>query len=324
MFNSLKKQTNISLLFLTLLSLTIQLVKAQQLPFYSQYKTNMFMINPGITGTKRTVDIRLNNRMQWVGYSGAPRSLSFSAHNRFYKGKMGAGVAMVQDEIGPYTQMDLSGTFAYHIRFPDVEVSVGARGHYTRYGLDGNKVTLHHTQDPAIDQNMLTTKWVPNASFGFYMYNDRFHFGFSALRFIEPEVKLYKKTKDNDSAGIFKQVTHGNVSLGYNYSSNIDYVLENTLYVNYVVAAPILVDYTVRLHYLNRFFAGMSFRLRDAIVLHAGATFYDCLQISYSYDMLTSNLKPYNKGTHEITLAFSHNFKLNKGKFVHQRYAYMF
>lgn len=43
------------------------------------------MLNPGIAGTKRTIDARFNQRMQWVGYEGAPKTSTFAAHGRFLK-----------------------------------------------------------------------------------------------------------------------------------------------------------------------------------------------------------------------------------------------
>jgi type IX secretion system PorP/SprF family membrane protein len=298
------------------------LLFAQQLPYYTQFKTNMYMINPGITGTKRTVDARLNHRIQWVGDDGAPKTTAFSVHNRFKKGKMGLGLSFLKDEIGPSQQMAIGASYAYHIRFPDVELSLGGAGHVTKYTFDGSKTTVHNAQDPAINMGTSTFDWVPDASFGLYLYNDRFHFGASALHFMEREVELYKA--DTAKKGIIKYATHVNVTLGYNYSNNPDYVMENTIYANYVTGVPVMLDYTVRLHYKSKVFAGVSFRLKDAVALHVGATLFDYLQISYSYDVLISKLKPYSKGSHEIMLSFSHNVRLNKSKFIHQRYAYMF
>src|SRR4051812_45521254 len=82
-------------------------VVAQQMPFYSQYRSNMYMLNPGITGTKRLIDARINYRAQWVGYDDAPRTTSVSVNSRFMKGKMGAGIYMMQDNIGPSKQMNI-------------------------------------------------------------------------------------------------------------------------------------------------------------------------------------------------------------------------
>ena len=60
-----------SFILVLLISLS---AKAQQMPYYTQFRSNEYLQNPAISGTKRTIDARLNYRMQWVGYDGAPRT----------------------------------------------------------------------------------------------------------------------------------------------------------------------------------------------------------------------------------------------------------
>jgi type IX secretion system PorP/SprF family membrane protein len=152
----------------------------QQLPFYTQSKNNAFLINPAITGTKREIDARINYRMQWVGYDQAPKTNSIGIHSRFFKGKMGAGLFLLQDKIGPSEQTHIGAMYAYHIRFPDCELSFGGGGNFTKYTLNGSMITIHNTQDPSIDQNINNSTWLTDANIGLYLYNDRFHFGLSA------------------------------------------------------------------------------------------------------------------------------------------------
>ena len=55
-----------------LLILTSGIVKAQQLPIYSQYMLNDFSMNPAIAGTQNYFDIKSDNRFQWIGITDAP------------------------------------------------------------------------------------------------------------------------------------------------------------------------------------------------------------------------------------------------------------
>lgn len=280
------------------------------------------MLNPGITGTKRTVDARLNHRMQWVGYDGAPTTSTFSAHGRLFKGKVGAGFSFKSDNVGPAKQTEIGLNGAYHLKFPDVELSLGVGGNYTKYEMDGSKITIHNSQDIAINQTLNASVWVPDASFGLYLYNDRFHLGMSALHLTQSKAEFYKN--DTAKEGLVQYVTHANFSLGYNYSPNIDYIFENTLLVSYASGAPITLNITSRLHYKGLVFAGASIRPKDAIALHVGATIKEFVQVSYSYDILTSNVSKYSKGTHEIMLSFSHSIFSRRNRFIHERYSYMF
>ena len=74
--------------------------------------------------------------------------------------------------------------------------------------------------------------------------------------------------------------------------------------------------------------AGLSFRLNDAIALQLGYTIKDNIQISYSYDIITSPLRKYQSGTHELNIVFSSNLGTDKKRrgnkrFIRQKYSYM-
>jgi type IX secretion system PorP/SprF family membrane protein len=313
--------------WLLLFLLDVILSFGQQMPYYSQFKSNTYMLNPGVTGTKRLVDARINYRMQWLGYDDAPRTSNFSLHSRFLKGKMGAGLYVMQDNIGPSKQMNLGASAAFHIRFPDVELSAGLAGNFTKYTLLGNKMFIHNSQDLALDQHVTNSTWVPDASAGIYLYNDRFHLGLSALHMLGSTAEFYKK--DTLKKGLIKYASNVNFTLGYNYAQNPDYVFESTIYGSYVIGVPFNLDYTLRLHYDQKMFAGFSLRLRDAVALHVGVTIFDDYQVSYSYDFLIGKMKNYSSGSHEIMIAFSSTiFKQRRGrvndKFLHQKYGYLF
>lgn len=300
---------------------------SQQMPYYSQFKSNMFMINPAVTGTKRLVDARLNYRMQWLGYDDAPRTTAFSLHSRLMKGKLGAGMYVMQDNIGPSKQMNLGGSCAFHIRFPDVELSAGLAGNFTKYTLLGNKMFIHNSQDPAVDQHVTNSTWVPDANAGIYLYNDRFHVGLGALHMLGSTAEFYKK--DTLKKGVIKYASNINFTLGYNYAQNPLFVFESTVFGSYVIGVPFNLDYTLRLHYDQKMFAGFSIRLRDAVAIHVGVTVLEDYQISYSYDLLIGKMRNYSSGSHEIMIAFSSSIiKKRKGrvndKFLHQRYGYLF
>ncbi len=284
------------------------------------------MTNPAITGTNKLIDARLNYRMQWVGYDNAPRTQTFALSSRFFKGKMGAGLYILEDNIGQSKQSNIGATYAYHLRFPDCELSVGIAGNYTKYTMYGEKITLHNTQDPAIDQAITNSTSILDGSFGFMLYNDRFHLGFGALHVAQQKAEFYKT--DTTKKGIIKYFTNVHFSLGYNFSQNSDWIWENKLYTNYVEGAPILLDYTLRIHYKEKVFGGISIRLHDACAIHVGMSFMDHFQVSYSYDLLLNSFRNYSSGSHEIMLIYSsdifkHKQGKNNNKFLYQRFQYL-
>ncbi|HBE43388.1 MAG TPA: hypothetical protein DDW27_19745, partial [Bacteroidales bacterium] len=109
--------------------------RAQQLPVYSQYIYNKFLINPAVAGSDGYTSWNLTAREQWVGYSGAPRTFSFSGQTRLLKrsyilkqpsarkqvfrpksdGKVGLGGYIFSDRNGLIKRTGLQGSYAYHM-----------------------------------------------------------------------------------------------------------------------------------------------------------------------------------------------------------------
>lgn len=299
----------------------------QQLPFYTQHNSNSFLINPASTGVKRLLDARINYRQQWLGFDGAPSTASLGLNSRLMKGQMGAGLSVIQDKSGPVKKLSYGGAFAYHIMFPDCELSAGLSVIGTKSTLVGTDITLRDSQDPTINQTITNSTYSADGAFGIYLYNDRFHTGISVMQPLQTRVEFYKD--DTLKKGIMKNALHLNVSLGYNYSQDPDYIWQSSIFSTYVRGAPLLFDYTLLLHVKQKMFGGFSLRLGDACAVHFGVSFLNDFQVSYSYDFSITHLRAYSAGSHEITLVFSSDFKHSKkgkfdDRFLRQKYSYLF
>lgn len=77
------KMTRISYLFL--LFLLPAFGYSQQIPLYSQYIWNAYLINPAIGGAENFLDIKAGYRNQWTGLDGAPTSLYLTANMQLGK-----------------------------------------------------------------------------------------------------------------------------------------------------------------------------------------------------------------------------------------------
>lgn len=300
---------------------------AQQYPWWTQYRGQQYMMNAGFCGTKRLVDIRLNYRNQWTGYDGAPKTYALSINSRLLKGKLGVGGFVFQDNIGPFRNTASSLTFAYHVKFSDSELSFGVQGNYLKQKFIGTDVTLRNQQDHAINQYVTDIAGTFDGSFGVVYYNDRFHLAAGANNITGSELKHYKG--DSLYHGKYTNAPHYNVSAGYNWSDNPDFVFENSVMAVYTAGTPALLDYTLRLHIKKQLLAGISVRFKDAVALQLGYTIMDQFQVVYSYDFVTSPLRRYQSGTHEAKFVWSTNLGTDKKKrgfnkqFLRQKFQYM-
>jgi len=300
-FTGLKRLTLIALFCLS------QNVRAQQYPFWTQYRSNLFMLNPAVAGTRQNIDARLSYRNQWVGFEGAPKTMGASFHMKLYKNKMGIGGFVFKDQIGPFKTLTSALAYAFKIKFDDMALSFGLSGNYNMQSANTEAMTYQNSQDLAISNVSAQQKARNyNGAAGILMYNDRFYISASINNLLGSSYTYYKKEAANKK-GVIQTVSHFCVSLGYNYSANPDYVWENSTAVILVTGTPILFDYNLRLNIKKALLVGGGIRLGTALVGQVGWTFKDFAQVSYSYDLNTNRLRGTNQGSHEIKIVYFHS-----------------
>ena len=89
---------------------------AQQIPQYSQYMLNDYILNPAMTGQHDYWEVKSNNRLNWIGITDAPRTFILSAHGPFRKHNMGMGGSVFADITGPTSRVGFYLSYAYHLK----------------------------------------------------------------------------------------------------------------------------------------------------------------------------------------------------------------
>ncbi len=135
-------------------------VYGQQIPQYSQYLRNQFMVNPAAAGVYDFVDITISGRSQWSGFDGAPKTAYLSVASLLSKkprvlynpalrtsigpvrnpeiktGKLkhALGGQLLVDQYGAFTRQNAALTYAIHLPMSkNYNLSFG-----TRLGLSNN------------------------------------------------------------------------------------------------------------------------------------------------------------------------------------------
>tara|TARA_B100000925_G_scaffold262309_1_gene219537 strand:- start:416 stop:1330 length:915 start_codon:yes stop_codon:yes gene_type:complete len=288
-------------------SLTIILVclaaltKAQQLPVYSQYLTNDFILNPAIAGTKPYFPIQINSRSQWSGLGTiAPKTNTLSYHMPVAYDAVGIGAIIMQDETGPYSQIGVTLSFAYHIQLDEDDVtylSLGLSGLMTQHTLNQGDLTFHNP-DPEFQGSY--SKIVPDASFGAYLYSKDFSLSASAHQLFESTFK----ESVQDIFGDNSQVRHYFAHASYRIDIHSDLAIEPSLLVKSTEVSPTQLDVNARVIIDNNYWAGLSLRSSKSLVVLAGLNM-GSLFLSYSYDYGISSLSSVASGSHEVSLGFN-------------------
>ena len=281
------------------------LTKAQQLPMYSQYLTNDFILNPAIAGSKPYFPIQINSRTQWSSLGTiAPKTNTLSYHMPVTYDAIGIGAIVMQDETGPYSQIGVTLSFAYHIQLDEDDVtrlSLGLSGLMTQHTLNQDDL-IFHNPDPEFQGSY--SKMVPDASFGAYLYSKNFSLSASAHQLFESTFK----ESVQDIFGDNSQVRHYFAHASYHIDIYSDLAIEPSLLVKTTEVSPTQLDVNARVIIDNNYWAGMSLRSSESLVILAGLNM-GSLFLSYSYDHGISSLSSVASGSHEISLGFNINDK---------------
>ena len=284
------------LLFISTLVFGFSLASfGQQIPQYSQYMLNDYILNPATTGQHDYWEVKSNSRLHWIGITDAPRTFILSAHGPFRKHNMGMGGSVFADITGPTSRIGFYLSYAYHLKLSkSLKLGMGLSLGLLQYRIDGTKVTLYENGDPVFPNQMMTV-YTADATFGINLKHKNFNFGISLPQIIGNDLKFLENQEVTKSSLARHYMAMG----GYTFRIK-DFGIMPNLLVKYVHPAPPQFDAGVKFDWRDQFWIGASYRHDDAVSFMGGLAYKDFLVVAYSYDMATSNLKNYSDGTHEL------------------------
>jgi type IX secretion system PorP/SprF family membrane protein len=284
--------------FLTLSTAT----QAQQLPLFSQYLLNGFLLNPAMAGSNHYSPIRATIRQQWVGLTGAPETYALSGHTQL-AGNMGVGGYIFSDKFGPVSRTGLQGSYAYHLNLGnDLKLGLGLSLSAFQYKLDESNLDIIDQSDYVINGAVETT-FVPDANFGAYLYNDKFFVGFAAQQLFQFKIKLENNNDEN------QMVRHYFLTGGYTFAAGEKLDLQPSLLLKGTEKSPFQLDFNLKAIYQKNYWFGLSYRTQDALIALLGIKINN-YYIGYGFDYTLSKIMDYSSGSHEIMIGIN----LGEGK----------
>jgi type IX secretion system PorP/SprF family membrane protein len=316
------------LVFIIFISLTGNWISGQQLPIYSQYLYNKFLLNPAVAGSDGYSSASLTAREQWVGYSGAPRTFSFSFQTRMLKkgyelktnilnkkvfrpktdGKVGFGGYVFSDKNGLIQRTGFQLTYSYHMWVKNgTQLSLGLAFTGYQYKINENELDLEDPNDPWLNNNLRRGMFVPDATFGIYLLNAKYSLGFSSEQLFGAAARIGNHAYQN-----FNIYRHYYLFGSYDFSYGTYTVLQPSFLIGMSDQLKPQADIGVTYIYNQDFWTGLAVRTSGAIIASIGVK-YQSMFIGYSFDYTLQKIQRITYGTHEITLAFK--FGDNSRKF---------
>ena len=294
--------------FLAILLMVSVLLKAQQDPQFSQNTYTQLSINPGYAGSEDKICAYAIQRMQWLGFDGAPAVTEFNidaAIKRF-----GLGLTLENDELGFDKNLKVNVSIAYKQPINNGVLGIGVKWGIANSAIDlgGSEWITPNTDaatDPAIPESGSNDMTFMDFGFGLYYKTQDLYLGFSSTHLNEAQ---------------FTYATGGDVILKRHYYLMAGY--------NIPFANPLLefkpsvlvqsdginsqLSVTGLIAYNKKLWGGVSLRTDNAIIGILGLELFKWVKISYSYDFVVSDLMGNNSGTHEIMVGFCLDVKKDK------------
>jgi len=273
---------------------------AQQLPQYSQYILNKYVINPASAGENDFFVGQTNYRAQWTGIKDAPNTYILSANGRLKNQNMGVGGYLFSDVTGPIKRNGANFSYAYHLKLTDdLKLSFAINAGILQYTVDGSEITFVDESD-RIRSALPESSIYPDAGFSLYLYADNYFFGASSPQLLQNQLSFQHSLDDPKG----RLINHYFITAGYTFNIDQNFSIEPSSLLKYVKPLPLQYEFSLRGIYRDMAWLGLSYRKDDAIVLMAGYTLQDNLTFGYAYDFIQSGLQKYSSGSHEIMLSF--------------------
>jgi type IX secretion system PorP/SprF family membrane protein len=306
------------LTFILFLFLIGNLTFGQQLPLFSQYLYNKFLINPAVAGSDGYTSVSLTAREQWVGYSGAPRTFSFSWQTRMLKksfilkqtrvkravyrpksdGKVGFGAYIFSDKNGLIQRTGFQVAYAYHMWLQkNTQLSFGLAftGYY--YKIDETQINFEDPNEPWLNNNLRRGIFVPDLTFGAYLLNANYSLGFSADQLTEASAKIGGPAYKN-----FSMSRQYYLFGSYDFSLSSNTIIQPSFLLKMSEQIKPQADIGATYIYNQGFWVGLAYRTSGALIANIGVKFQNMF-FGYAYDYTLQEIQSITYGTHEITVA---------------------
>jgi type IX secretion system PorP/SprF family membrane protein len=288
---------------------------SQQAPLYSQYLLNGFLLNPAVAGSEGYTAVNLTAREQWVGFQDGPGTYAFSFQARILRksyisrssgvkrrrpqntrgGKVGLGGYIFNHRNGAVERTGIKGTYAYHIRLANSQLSFGLSLVAYQYRLDDDKIRLEISEDnlwSGIHKSVL----IPDADAGIFYSMRNLWAGFSVDQLFESVLKF-------GDAGYDQFVMERNYYLmgGYDFDVKRDLVISPSFLLKFAENGKLQADISGKFYVQQKYWSGITYRTGQSIIVMAGVS-VDRLIFGYAFDIGLSSIMKHSFGTHEFTL----------------------
>ncbi len=294
---------------LTMMTVFLAAMKAQETGVYSHYIVRPVLLNPGATGAEEGHHLLLNYKRQWSGFSGTPQLITFNYNGRI-AGNTGVGLTVFNESIAAMNRFRASGAYAYHLETGDLNLGIGLAADYVQERIS-NSALVDDLTDPGDELLARAADGISyfDAAFGIYgNYQRKIYFGLSAPHLVR--ARLTSIEGDNPADTVTNAFRSFTAMLGYRMDlDDMGLTVTPSAVARKMFNGPLVFDLNLLASFLqDQIQAGLTYRYTQDSGSGLGVLIgcrFNRMNIFYSYDAGFGTFQPYSNGAHEISVAFT-------------------
>lgn len=305
--------------------LAINVLKAQQVPIFTNYENSYAVINPGFYGMSEGVNAMGIYRNQWAGFKDDVTGEVVSPVTFFASGDLpvkvlrgGLGLSLMKDQLGFENNIAVNLGYSYHLDLGPGTMGIGVAFNFNNRTVDFSKAKPLHEGDQAIPSSEQSDMLI-DFNFGlFYLVPETFYVSLSSTNLLESKGKALDGKSATSASFVGDRTFY--LAAGYEYQFfNPKFKLNPSMLVLSDIAST-QFNVGARLWYNNKICFGVNYRYEESVDLLAGFTIKG-VQICYAYDINTMGLGL--SGSHEVSVSYSFKLDLDKQPRIYRSIRYL-
>lgn len=281
--------------------------QAQQLPLYSSYVYNPYLLSPSFAGSlgdeDQTARLMLGHRYQYAGFEGAPSTSVLTLDAPMLK-NMGLGGTLYTDKMGLIRQTGLELGYAYRINFNDKATwHLGLSGNAGQQTLDFDGVVAEDITEDILNIGTANKVYI-NATFGTHVDIQKLTLGFAVQQLTRNQL-VYQNYVSNVNFD-YGMAPHMLAHVSYQLNGKSGkWGLKPMVVGRIVQGLPAQFDVILKGDYKNKLYITAGYRGGYAASFGVGAKLSKNLILSYTYDHMINDAGPFTGGGNEFTLGYN-------------------
>ena len=285
-------------------------ISAQQMPVYSQYFINGFVVNPALAGIDGTVKLQLSARDYMIGVRESPKTITASANGRLLRhrasvrkgklfsqsGKVGMGGLVYSDYNGLMNRIGLQYTYAYHVDFYRSQLSMGLTAALSQTRIDANKLNFNEPE-PMLREGFGNLAYVPDAGLGIFYKKQEYYIGLTVTNLFQRSIRFGEFN--------YHYILYRNYLLlgGTSFDVSKDSYIAPAFLLKATAKGLYQGEFSTRFSYKDDFWMAVTWRTPQIAAMMVGIRARD-LFISYTYEYNLNTIRTFSFGAHELCLTY--------------------